>query len=94
MKVLIDIVEIIRVPHKTQELVSAEKTPTLSIALPAYEFLVLNWQQLQHDMPSFAPFIQKGIDKVTHYVLKSRQTKVYALAISMCAFSFSILNLI
>ncbi|KAG2044497.1 hypothetical protein BDR03DRAFT_1039897 [Suillus americanus] len=37
--VLRDIHQIIEVPHVAQELLSSERTPTLSMALPAYEYI-------------------------------------------------------
>ena len=36
IRVLVDIRRFLYIPHVVQELVSAEKTPTLSIVLPMY----------------------------------------------------------
>ncbi|KAG2356414.1 hypothetical protein BDR07DRAFT_1535488 [Suillus spraguei] len=45
--VLCNIHQVIEVPHMAQELLSSEQTPTLSMALPAYEVLKGQWTQLQ-----------------------------------------------
>ncbi|KDQ06611.1 hypothetical protein BOTBODRAFT_91992, partial [Botryobasidium botryosum FD-172 SS1] len=52
--VLLDVYQIFEVPHATQQLLSAEKTPTLSLALPAYELLIDHWRNLKGVLPELA----------------------------------------
>ncbi|KDQ06613.1 hypothetical protein BOTBODRAFT_91089, partial [Botryobasidium botryosum FD-172 SS1] len=78
--ILQDIRQILSVPHATQQLLSAEKTPTLSVALPAYEVMIDTWKSFIDVFPELAPAIQAGLDKLNEYVQRSRKTKLYALA--------------
>ncbi|TEB20236.1 hypothetical protein FA13DRAFT_1645125, partial [Coprinellus micaceus] len=78
--VLLDIHQILEVGHKAQELLSGERTPALSVALPSYEVVVIKWRQLQKTIPKMAPFIEKGIEKIESYMNESRKTRIYAHA--------------
>lgn len=74
--------QILEIPHKCQELLSAEKTPTLSLALPAYEALVLLWKGLAKEIPELSHYIDLGVAKLMEYVSKGRRSRIYALAMS------------
>ncbi|KAF5369673.1 hypothetical protein D9615_010259 [Tricholomella constricta] len=63
-QVLHDIQTILSIPHAAQELLSAEKTPTLSMALPAYEMIITAWLNLQKKIPILAHYIGVGIHKL------------------------------
>jgi hypothetical protein len=80
--VLLDILDVLEVPHQAQELVSSERTPTLSIALPAYEKICEMWQNQRLVKLFLAPYITTGIEKITEYVLKSRANPMYRIAMS------------
>ena len=77
-----DISAILEPPHATQELLSAEETPTLAMALPAYELLLDAWRKLQPVIPELSYYIGVGIEKIEEYVAKARKSRVYALAMS------------
>ena len=62
---------------------AAEKTPTLLLALPAYEALVLMWKELAKEIPELSHYIGLGIAKIMEYVSKGRRSHIYALAMSM-----------
>ncbi|KAJ7633847.1 hypothetical protein DFH06DRAFT_1004046, partial [Mycena polygramma] len=79
-QVLSDIQLILSIPHAAQELLSAEKTPTLSLALPAFELLLVSWLNLQKELPELAHYIGVGITKIQEYVNKGRKSRIYALA--------------
>ncbi|KAK6996343.1 ribonuclease H-like domain-containing protein [Favolaschia claudopus] len=81
-QVLNDIQLILSLPHLAQELLSAEKTPTLSMALPAFELLLLNWLCLMEELPELAHYIGVGVHKIQEYVHKGRKSRIYALAMS------------
>jgi hypothetical protein len=82
-QVLQDIHQILEVPHTAQELLSAEKTPTLSIALPVYETMLNTWKQHQATFPELKYFIDVGIEKIEEYIARSRKLQAYALSMSM-----------
>lgn len=67
--------------HAVQELVSAEKTPTLSIVLPMYEKLITLLQSLKLCLPKLSHAISASISKLTEYLQLSQCMRVYALAI-------------
>ena len=81
-EVLGHIHQILEIPHWAQELLAAEKTPTLSMALPVYEKLVELWKSLALAIPEMSHYIHLGIAKITEYVSKGRRSKIYALAMS------------
>ncbi len=68
------------IPHDAQQLLSYERAPSLSIALPAYELLLMGWRELREEMPHMAPFIDTGIEKIEEYVNLSRHSRIHALA--------------
>jgi hypothetical protein len=84
--VLCDIREFLYVFHVVQELVSAEKTPTLSIVLPMYEKLIIMLSDLKKKTPELSHAISASISKLEEYLAKSRTSKIYSLAIGMPLF--------
>jgi hypothetical protein len=69
------------VPHVVQEIVSTEKTPTLSLVIPMYEKLVVMLNDLKRELPELSHAISASVIKLDEYLAKSRRTKLYALAI-------------
>ncbi|KAH8990627.1 hypothetical protein EDB86DRAFT_3065252 [Lactarius hatsudake] len=63
-KVLHHIHQMLKIPHKCQELLAAEKTPTLLLTLLAYETLVLLWKQLAEEILELSHYIGLGIAKI------------------------------
>jgi hypothetical protein len=81
-EVLGHIHQILEIPHWAQELLAAEKTPTLAMALPIYEKLVELWKSLALAIPEMSHYIGLGVAKIMEYVSKGRRSKIYALAMS------------
>jgi hypothetical protein len=81
-EVLHHIHQILEIPHRCQELLAAEKTPTLALALPTYETLVVLWTHLAAVIPELSHYIRLGIAKIMEYVSKGRRSRIYALAMS------------
>jgi hypothetical protein len=81
---LIDILSVIEIPNDAQQLVSAEKTPTLSITIPTYETLIGTWELQAKSIALcfLRPFIRQGVEDMQHYMGAARSNKVYALAMS------------
>lgn len=82
--VLYDIVQVLQVAHLSQELLSAERTPTLSMALPVFETLIEKWEGLRSTIPELKHVIDIGISKLEEYVAKTRKTRLYSLSMSQC----------
>ncbi|KAF5383852.1 hypothetical protein D9615_003798 [Tricholomella constricta] len=80
LNILRDIHQVLELPHAAQELLSAERTPTLSLSLPLYEILIEQWKLLQATIPELAPYIEIGIQKLEDYVGQARKTRIYAHA--------------
>ncbi|KAG1727631.1 hypothetical protein EDD22DRAFT_1016537 [Suillus occidentalis] len=80
VNVLHDIHQIIEVPHTAQELLASKCTPTLSMALPAYELLQTKWTELKGTIWELAHYIEIGLDKLSNYIHQCRKTRIYALA--------------
>ncbi|KAJ7667875.1 ribonuclease H-like domain-containing protein [Mycena polygramma] len=80
LRVLQDIRRFLEVFHVVQEIVSAEKTPTLSIVLPMYEKLIIMLNDLAKDLDVISHAIKASVDKLEEYLSLSRRTKIYTLA--------------
>ncbi|KAJ7584888.1 hypothetical protein C8J56DRAFT_789034 [Mycena floridula] len=80
VRVLIDIRRFLFVFHVIQELVSAQKTPTLPIVLPLYEKLIVLLESLKEELPKITPTIDIAKQKISEYLGLARHTKIYALA--------------
>ncbi|TFY53942.1 hypothetical protein EVG20_g9907 [Dentipellis fragilis] len=79
-KVLRDLYYILRLPHRTQELLSSENTPTASYTLVVYEILIHGWQNLKTSLPHLRVSIDAGINKLREYIQYARSTQVYGLS--------------
>lgn len=77
---LADIREFLHTFHIAQETLSAEKTPTLPLAVPAYETLIAVLQLLRIKLRNVAHGITASICKLRKYTAKARKTKIYSLA--------------
>jgi hypothetical protein len=86
LQVLSDIRKFLNVFHTAQQIVLAEKTPTLSIVIPIYERLITMLTDLKKHIPNLAHVINASIDKLREYMEKARSTKMYVLA--MCRSNF------
>ncbi|KAJ6614513.1 ribonuclease H-like domain-containing protein, partial [Mycena sp. CBHHK59/15] len=80
LQVLGDIRRFLQVLHLVQEIVSAEKTPTLSYVLPLYEQLIIILKDLAKELPKLSLGINATIRKLEEYFHMSRRTKLYGLA--------------
>jgi septum formation inhibitor-activating ATPase MinD len=93
-RILYDILQVLQVAHLAQELLSAERTPTLSMALPVFETLIEKREVLSSTIPELKHIIDIGISKLEEYLVKTRKTRLYSLAMSQCylflAFTFNL----
>ncbi|KAJ7936658.1 hypothetical protein B0H13DRAFT_1589388, partial [Mycena leptocephala] len=80
---------ILSVPHAFQQRLSAEKTPTVGDALPAFEAMIKAWEKQQLSYPETAHIAQEGIYKLESY--RERVQDVPAYILSMHEFSISLL---
>ena len=72
-----------QLPHSYQQLLSAEKTPTLYGTLPAFEKLLFKLRKLQNEAElEFNDIIQDGIEKLEEYQQETESVPAYKLAIS------------
>ncbi|KAJ7794550.1 hypothetical protein B0H13DRAFT_1675360, partial [Mycena leptocephala] len=71
---------ILAVPHAFQQKLSAEKTPTLGDALPAFEAMIKAWEIQQVNHPETADIVQKGIDKLGSYQERVENVPAYIFA--------------
>ncbi|RPD74060.1 hypothetical protein L226DRAFT_583602 [Lentinus tigrinus ALCF2SS1-7] len=78
-----EIYQILEIPHDAQQLLSYERTPSLTIALPAYELLLAGWRELRQEIPHMATYINTGIQKIEEYVNLSRRSRIHALAMAL-----------
>ncbi|KAF8601189.1 hypothetical protein BDV93DRAFT_446211, partial [Ceratobasidium sp. AG-I] len=79
-EVLQDVSSVLSVATRAQQLLSAERTPTLALALPVYEKVMELWRDCCRIYPEQALAIEAAIHKIEEYVLKSRKSSIHALA--------------
>ena len=82
LSVIKDIHQILEVPHAAQQLQSSSWTPSQSVALPTFEVLIECWKKTRAIIPELAHYINVGILKIEEYVVKSRKSRIFALAMS------------
>jgi hypothetical protein len=78
--VLRDVRGLFRIPHAFQEILAFEKTPTLAVALPLYEKAIDLLNKHIKLCPKLAHIAQSIRDALLEYMHKSRQSRLYALA--------------
>ncbi|KAL1746119.1 ribonuclease H-like domain-containing protein [Schizophyllum fasciatum] len=82
LKVLKDISIFLSLFHKTQELLSANRTPTLAYAIPAYELLLQGLEALKRGLPGLRHAIVASQRKLIEYLSLCRRSRLYALAMA------------
>ncbi|KAG9079545.1 hypothetical protein FRC06_007675, partial [Ceratobasidium sp. 370] len=76
-EVLQDISTILTIAQHAQSLLSAERTPTLSLALRVYDTVIDLWSECRTIFPELSSAIDAGIMKLEEYVHKSRRSPAY-----------------
>ncbi|QRV92764.1 AC9 transposase [Ceratobasidium sp. AG-Ba] len=79
-EVLQDVLSVLTLAHNAQELLSAEKTPTLALAFPVYETVIEAWDQLCIAIPELSYAITCGISKIRKYIDQTQGASVHALS--------------
>ncbi|KAL1662550.1 hypothetical protein GGF50DRAFT_58745 [Schizophyllum commune] len=80
LQVLEDVRLFLSVLHMAQEMVSGQKTPTLSYVLPTYSLLIETLEGLKTKLPKIAHVIEVTKQKLEFYMDKALNTEAYALA--------------
>ncbi|KAG8698826.1 hypothetical protein FRC11_014137, partial [Ceratobasidium sp. 423] len=78
-----DLTSVLSILPQAQELLSAEKTPTLALALPVYELVIQALNDCTFKLPELCYAIEHGIDKISGCVAKARDLPVYVLAMAV-----------
>jgi hypothetical protein len=89
LEVLDDIRKFLLIPHTAQQILSAEKTPTLSLALPLYEQMIEMFKTLESKRPKIAHAVRAARQSIEDYLAKARMTRAYSVAISKYPHSMS-----
>jgi hypothetical protein len=84
ISVLKDICQVLEVPHSAQQLLSFEKTPTLSMVLPVYSLLIDGWKHMQEVIPELSPYVTTGLVKLQKYINMAHKSRIYVLATGTC----------
>ncbi|KEP45349.1 hAT family dimerization protein [Rhizoctonia solani 123E] len=78
-----DILTVLNFAHRAQELLSSDRVPTLSFAIPLYHALVDQWTRLQATLPALSYAIFAGIKKLNAYLDKTRSSPVHIVAMAL-----------
>ncbi|PBK87565.1 hypothetical protein ARMGADRAFT_1122314, partial [Armillaria gallica] len=70
----------LQVPHAFQQKLSADKTPTLALAIPSFRRMIQLWEDLKIKFPDTVPAVQDGIDKLKTYRTRTEVVPAYTLA--------------
>lgn len=82
LSVLYDISQILELPHLAQELLSSERTPTLSMTLPTYSILLDEWKKIAAQIPELEYYVNAGIEKIEQYIAEARKTPIFGIAMN------------
>jgi hypothetical protein len=70
-------------PHAYQQILSAEKTPTLCKTLPSFDGLLKKLKGCQHELGiDVYDIIQDGINKLEEYQQETDSVPAYTLSVS------------
>ncbi len=72
----------LQVPHAFQQKLSADKTPTLALAIPSFQRMMQLWEDLKIKFPEASPAIQDGLEKLKTYQNCTEVVPAYTLATS------------
>ena len=78
--------------HSVQQIVSVEKTPTLSIVVPIYKKLITMLNNLKKHLPNLKHAISALIDKLKEYMGKAKSMKMYVLAMCTSLTFFALMS--
>ncbi|PVF98996.1 hypothetical protein CPB86DRAFT_704104, partial [Serendipita vermifera] len=86
LEVLREIRQILLLFHSIQELLSSERTPTLAVALPAYEYCLATLAKVIDDeiFPHLNHALRAAAQKLGKYVELARKNRIYGM--SMCKY--------
>lgn len=71
-----------QVPHQVQHMMSSERMPTLSLAVPAFEMFMSAWEALGEKNPRLKRYTKVGLEWAVKYYNKMDSTRAYVVA--MC----------
>ena len=80
LRVLQDIRSFLAIPHRVQQLISSEQTPTAPVVLPVYEKLHEYLLAAQDTYPYIKHAIKEAAAAIEKYMCYTRRTRAYALA--------------
>ena len=83
---------LLQVPHGFQQALSAEKTPTLSYALPSFHAMCVYWTTQKTTMPHVSMVIDAGLENLAQYVASMSVVPAYFLATGMLYLSVHVSN--
>lgn len=69
-----------QVPHAVQQVMSAERTPILSGAIPAFELFMSRWEKLMEEHPHLEQLIKPGLEWASMYYGRMDRTRAYIIA--------------
>lgn len=71
-----------QIPHTVQQVMSGERTPVLSGAIPAFEMFMTKWEKIACDFPQLKPLVEPGLEWAYRYYGRMDRTRAYIVA--MC----------
>ena len=69
-----------QVPHAFQDILGAEKTPTLCYSIPAFASFIRLWKEMAAEKLEWKDIIQPGLDKLKDYQDRLADTPAYVVA--------------
>ncbi|KAG1741415.1 ribonuclease H-like domain-containing protein [Suillus paluster] len=75
--------KILVVPHAFQQRLSAEKTPTLSYAIPSFKAMSSAWEKQAEDCADLSSIIEPGLNKLAVYTARTDSVPAYILAMAI-----------
>lgn len=71
-------------PHNVQHIMSNERVPVLSGAIPSFETFMSQWEKLITDHPHLEDLVKPGLDLCYEYY--GRMDRTIAYIIAMCKY--------
>lgn len=73
-----------QVPHQVQQIMSNERLPILSGAIPSFEMFMSRWEKLVTEHRCLKHLIKPGLDLAYKYYNRMDRTRAYIVAMCKC----------
>jgi hypothetical protein len=69
-----------QIPHVVLQVMSSERTPILSGAIPAFEMFMTTWEKIIREHPRLKKYVEPGLEWAYRYYRRMDRPRAYVIA--------------